>query len=106
MDSQSLATSFVECFCKADIPGISSLLSPDFRLKGSLFEFDSKQAYINSLEGNLEADANAEILSVLGNENEAAAFFIYKSNMIGQFFRYRGGEIYETLLVFDTNKVV
>jgi hypothetical protein len=105
MDSKSLATSFIECFCKADLSGINALLSSDFQLKGPLYEFDSKQAYINSLEGNLEADANAEIISVISNDNEAAAFYRYKGNTIGQLFWCRGGEIYETLLVFDTDTV-
>ena len=66
MDSKALAKSFVECFCKADIEGIYSLLSMQFNLKGPLFEFDSKQDYIDSLNGNLEADPDAEILSVIG----------------------------------------
>lgn len=104
MDSKSLAKSFIESFCKADLRGISSLLTLNFHLKGPLFEFDSKQAYISSLEGNLEADANSKILSVVGHENEAAAFFIYKGNTIAQLFLCREGKIYETLLVFDTEK--
>jgi len=105
MDCKALATSFIECFCKADLNGINSLLASKFHLKGPLFEFDTKEAYIESLKGNLEADPNAEILSICSNENEVAAFFTYKGNIIGQLFRCRGGEIYETLLVFDTGKV-
>jgi len=105
MDSKFLAKSFVECFCKADIEGIDSLLSIQFNLKGPLFEFDSKQDYIESLNGNLEADPEAEILSVIGNTEEATAFYKYRGNLIGQLFRCKEGKIYEAMLVFDTKNI-
>lgn len=105
MDSKSIAKSFVECFCRADIEGINSLLSAQFNLKGPLFEFDSKQDYIDSLYGNLEADPEAEILSVIGNTDEATVFFKYRGNLIGQLFRCNEGKIYETVLVFDTKNI-
>jgi len=105
MDSNSLAQSFIECFCNADLNGIDSLLSNDFSLKGPLFEFKSKQDYIASLDGNLEADPEAEILSIIGNKNEAAAFYKYKGKLIGQLFRCNEGKIYKTVLVFDTSTI-
>ena len=105
MDSKSLAKSFVECFCKADIEGIDSLLAKEFNLKGPLFEFYSKQDYINSLKGNLEADLEAEILSVIGDANEAAVFYKYKGELISQLFRCNEGGIYETVLVFDAKNI-
>ena len=105
MDSNSLAKSFIECFCEADLNGIDSLLSKDFRLKGPLFEFESKQDYIASLNGDLKADPEAEILSIIGNGNEVAAFYKYKGKLIAQLFRCSEGKIDETVLVFDTNKI-
>lgn len=105
MDGKSLAKSFVECFFNADLEGIDSLLSTQFNLKGPLFEFDSKQDYIDSLNGNLEVDPEAEILLVIGNENEATAFYKYKGNLIGQLFRCNEGKIQETVLVFDTKNI-
>ncbi len=105
MDSEILAKSFVECFCKADVEGIDSLLSIQFNLKGPLLEFDSKQEYIDSLNGNLEADPEAKIFSVIGNANEATAFYKYRGNLIGQLFRCKEGKIYETVLVFDTKNI-
>ena len=103
MDSKSLAKHFVECFCNADLDGIESLLSMQFKLKGPLFEFKSKQDYISSLNGNLEPDPIAEILSVCGSGNEAAAFYLYRGNIVGQLFICREGKICETVLVFDTS---
>lgn len=47
MDSKTLATSFIKSFCEADLEGIGSLLSTQFKLKGPLFEFDSKQDLLN-----------------------------------------------------------
>ena len=96
---------FVECFCKADLEGIDSILSMQFSLEGPLFRFDSKQEYMDSLNGNLVADPEAEILSVTGNADEAAVFYNYRGNLIGQLFRCNDGKIYETVLVFDTENI-
>ena len=105
MDCKSLAKSFVECFCRADLEGIDSLLSTQFNLKGPLFVINSKQDYIASLKGHLKADTNDEILSVIGNAGEAAAFYRYRGNLIGQLFRCSEGYIYETVLVFDPKNI-
>jgi hypothetical protein len=104
MDSKSLAISFVKYFCNADLAGIDLLLSTQFKLTGPLYEFNSKQNYLDSLEGNLDPDPDSVILSVTGNEDESAAFYTYKGNVIGQLFRCQEGKIFETLLVFDADK--
>ncbi len=105
MDSNKLARQFIDYFCKADIDSIESLLADRFILKGPLFEFSSRQEYIDSLVDNLEADPKAVTLSVVSDGNEAAAFFIYNGNTIGQLFRCEAGKIVETILVFDTQRV-
>ena len=105
VNSKTLAKSFVERFCKTDLEGIDSLLSTQFSLKGPLFEFESKQDYIDSLDGNLEPDPEAEILSVTGDDNEATAFYRYRGNLIAQLFRCHEGKIVETVLVFDTKNM-
>ena len=105
MDSRSLAKLFVEYYCKAELEGINSLLSTQFNLIGPLFEFKSKQEYIDSLNGNLEADPEAEVLSVIGYDNEATAFYKYRGNLIGQLFWCDEGKIIETVLVFDTKNI-
>lgn len=102
MDSKSLATAFIEAFCQADLRALESLLAPDFCLRGPLYEFASCKSYLDSLRGNLDADPQAEILSVVAEGNEAAAFFRYQGNIIGQLFHCAGGKIQETLLVFDS----
>ena len=104
MDSKSLAISFVKYFCNADLAGIDLLLSTQFKLTGPLYEFNSKQDYLESLEGSLDPDPESVILSVTGNEDESAAFYTYKDNVIGQLFRCQEGKIFETLLVFDADK--
>lgn len=101
MDSKSLATAFIDAFCQAELPVLESLLATDFRLRGPLYSFNSREAYLNALDGNLDADPQAEILSVVAERNEAAAFFRYQGNIIGQLFHCAGGKIQETLLVFD-----
>ncbi len=104
-NSLEIAEKFVRCFCSGDIEGIGSVLSENFRLRGPLFEFDTCTDYLASLSDNLAPDPNSEILSALSKDNEAAVFFTYHGNTIGQLFRCREGRIYETILVFDTSKV-
>jgi len=105
MNSRFLAETFIEYFCKADVNGIDSLLASNFRFTGPLFEFSTKRAYIESLQGSLEADPDATILGVVGGGAEAAAFYRYKGNTIGQWFRCDEGKIHETLVVFDARQV-
>lgn len=105
MDSQALARAYIECFCRADIEGLASLLSEDFNLSGPLNVFSTRSAYLASLQGNLEADPEAEIISVVSNGQEAAACYVYKGNTIGQFFKCRNHEIHACRLVFDTARL-
>ncbi len=70
-----------------------------------MFEFSSPAEYLASLSGNLERDPNAEILASFGNGDEAAVFYSYQGNTVGQLFHCRAGQICETTLVFDTKKV-
>lgn len=105
MNCKFLAEKFVLSFCNGDISGIESVLASKFNFIGPLFQFDSKDSYIDSLRGNLDSDPDAKILSIISEENEASIFYIYLGNTIGQLFKSRDGKIYETILVFDTNKV-
>ena len=106
MDAKKLARLFVTSFCEGSIVGIGAVLASDFRLSGPLFRFGSKSEYLDSLSGNLQADADSEIISILGTDTEASVFYRYHNTVIGQFFRCRNGEIFETLLVFDPSKVI
>lgn len=101
MDAKKLAKSFVTSFCGGSIAGIGAVLASDFRLSGPLFQFDSKSDYLDALSENLQADANAEIISILGTDTEASVFYRYHNTLIGQLFKCRNGKISETILVFD-----
>jgi len=101
MDAKKLAKSFVTNFCEGSIAGVGAVLASDFRLSGPLFSFESKSEYLESLSGNLQADTNAEIISILGTDTETSVFFRYHNTIIGQLFKCRNGKIFETLLVFD-----
>lgn len=105
MDAKKLAKSFVTSYCEGNIAGLGAVLASDFRLSGPLFRFESKSEYLDSLIGNLQADTNAEIISILGNDVEASVFFRYHNTIIGQLFKCRNGKIFETLLVFDPRGV-
>ena len=101
MNSKNLAEHFVTSFCQGSIVELESALADDFHLRGPLFEFHSRAEYIDSLRDNLEPDSEAAVLSVLADGEEAAAFYSYKGNIIGQLFRCAEGRIKSTIIVFD-----
>ncbi|MDH5546125.1 MAG: nuclear transport factor 2 family protein [Gammaproteobacteria bacterium] len=105
LDARTLTKSFIESFCNADLAGLETLLSENFHLKGPLFEFDTRTAYLESLEGNLEADPEASILSIVAEDNEVTVFYTYKENLISQHFRCNQGKIVDTILVFNTQNI-
>lgn len=105
MNSQKIAEKFVRSFCNADLESLKSVLSHNFQLHGPLFEFTSAAGYLASLSGNLAADPDSVILASFGNGENAAVFYIYRGNTIGQLFVCREGRVNKTTLVFDTKSV-
>lgn len=105
MNSQEIAEEFVRCFCMADLESLASVLSENFRLHGPLFDFASASEYLASLSGTLAADPDAAILASFGRGDNAAVFYTYHGNTIGQLFVCGEGRVSETTLVFDTRNV-
>ena len=106
MSNLDLALRFVRSFCSGDVPGIEGVLGDDFTLSGPLFKFDSKSAYIRSLEEESLEPARMELIEMFEGENCVALFYRYikpsGSNVIAQVFWFRNERISRTLLVFDS----
>ena len=100
------ALQFVSSFCSGDVDGLAVLMADDFHLKGPLFEFDSKQAYLDSLaDGGLER-AGHRVISATETDGNVSIYYEYlKADgalTIAQLFTFRDGLIADSLVVFDT----
>lgn len=80
---------------------------PDFRLIGPLYQFESRDEYIKSLQHDPPEPSSYEILEIAESEDGVSVFYVYEKPsgklMIAQFFKLKEGKIWEVLLVFDTN---
>lgn len=110
MSNRDIAVEYVHQFCNANIDGVEANLASNFQLRGPLFEFDSRNAYIASLRENPPEPAAYEILDVSESENTVSVYYSYEKStgsiIIAQLFRFNGGKICETLLVFDSVGVI
>ena len=103
MTNRESAIAFVERFALGDVDRLAPLLADQFHLKGPLFEFDSKKAYLDSLAGDLE-HGHCEIRSVTDIGDQVIVMYEYLKHdstiTIAQTFTFRDGLIEGTLLAF------
>ena len=108
MNKKDAAIEFIRCFCAADLQGMEDLLAPELKFTGPLFTFDSRQAYLESLQNDPPEQASYRLLSVTDNDDEVAIFYEYDkaldSMTLAQLFRFQGEQISEILLLFDVGK--
>lgn len=109
MRNRSIVDEYLDHFCDGNIDGVESTLAVDFRLRGPLFKFDSREAYIQSLRDEPLEKATYRILQTSQGDGTVSVFYEYTkssgSNVIAQFFRIKEDLIVETLLVFDRGAV-
>ena len=109
MRNRTVVDEYLDYFCGANIDGVESTLADTFCLRGPLFEFDSREAYIQSLRDNPLEKASYRILATTQADDTVSVFYEYtkssSSNVIAQFFRIKENKIVETLLVFDRGAV-
>lgn len=100
---------YLDHFCRGNIDGVESTLADEFRLRGPLFEFDSRDAYIQSLRDSPLEKASYRVLEISQGDDTVSVFYEYRkpsgSNVVAQFFRIRRNKIVDTLLVFDRGAV-
>lgn len=106
MNKREVALEFLKCFCSGDVEGMAPLLADDLQFRGPLFQFDSSDAYLQSLRDDPPEKCGCRVVSVTEGEGSVSIYYDYeKSGMplaIAQLFRFRNDRISEILLVFDT----
>jgi len=102
-----LANKYMEIFYSGNqIDDLRQLFSNDFSFKGPFYEFDTAEAYIESLKA--EPPAGFEYSIYQSYENESSACLIYQfskpgvSVLMAQQFEIKNGRISRIFLIFDT----
>lgn len=105
MSNRDTALNFVKAFCGGDIEEIESTLGRQFSLSGPLFTFDSKEAYLSSLNADPPVPGPYKIISVMELSDCVSIYYTYQrhseSITIAQLFWMENEKISKTLLVFD-----
>lgn len=109
MEAREISVAFAEAFCSGDLERLASFLTADFQLRGPLFTFDSREAYLQSLREDPPERGGCRVLHATGNGEDAAVLYEYRKAsstvLVAQFSRLSGGLITEVRLVFDTADV-
>ena len=105
MNNRDVALEFVKCFCSGDVKALVPLLAADLQLIGPLYQFNSADAYVDSLENDPPEQCGYRVLSITENEDSVSIYYDYERNereiTIAQLFKFKNQQIIEMRLVFD-----
>jgi len=105
MNNCDVAIKFVKCFCAGDVDALAPLLTPDLKFKGPFFNFDSADAYLNSLKNGPLEKCGYQMLSITEGKDSVSINYDYEKSdrtiAIAQLFKFSNQKIQEILLVFD-----
>ena len=98
---------FVTRFAAGDVNGLATILGDPFHLKGPLFEFHSKQDYLDSLAADVLEEASSEVISLAEDIERGRVMVVYEYQkrdatiVIAQEFAISDQKIIDTTLAFD-----
>jgi len=105
MENRDMALQFLNYFCSGDVDSLATLLVVDLQFKGPLYQFSSRDGYLDSLKDDPLEKAGYQISSVTESGDSVSIYYDYEKNdqviTIAQLFRFKKGRISELLLVFD-----
>ena len=106
MSHRAVALEFIQTFAAGDVASLERLLADDLQFTGPYLTATSKTEYLAILKSDPPVSAEVRILSVTEDGDDVAVFYEYEKPdetlTIAQLFRFRGSEIAETRLVFDS----
>ena len=109
MSNRDAAIEFVKRFCSGEVGGLGPLLADEFHLKGPLFDFTSKQDYLDSFARDGLERASYQVLIIAEGTDAVSIFYEYQkvagTITIAQRFGFNDGLIADILLVFDPRAV-
>ncbi len=106
MGQREISIEFLNYFCRGDIESLNTLLTEDFQLKGPFYQFNSRHAYLSHLAQDPPQESDFKILKIFEEGNEVGLFYEFSkpqcSTVIAQLYKFRGHQIAEILLIFDS----
>lgn len=105
MEQTKAVTDFLTHFCKQELEQLGALLAPGFCMEGPFFRFHSREEYLGSLSADAREPRDFRILRVFEDGTEVMVLYQFMKagvdTLMAQLFRFRDGQIAETVLVFD-----
>ena len=108
MKPLELAKKYMDCVFKTgDYEELRNILADNFQFSGPFYNFDTADAYIDSLRTDPPVDFDYEIIK--SYSDNLSACLIYKfskpgvSTTMAQMFNITNGKIRSILLLFDTD---
>jgi len=96
---------FLKSFCAGDVNSLAPLLAEDLQFKGPFYQFNSRDAYLESLKKDPPGKCDFRVLSVTESKDNVSIYYEYEKMdgpiTIAQLFRFKKRKIHEILLVFD-----
>ncbi|MDF1822659.1 MAG: nuclear transport factor 2 family protein [Alcanivoracaceae bacterium] len=109
MTEQELACAYVRAFSEGDLDGLAAVLTEDFCIRGPLYTFTDRAAFLQRLRELNAPKAAFDIVHCQGGNNSASVFFHYRLGalelLMAMHLQIRDGRISEALLVFDTARL-
>lgn len=106
MSRRDTVLEFLKCFCAGDIDGLEPLLAEDLQFSGPFYHFGSRYAYIQGLRDDPPERCSHRVLSLTESGDDVCVFYDYEKDgqsiTVAQLCRFKGDEIGEILLVFDS----
>lgn len=106
MKPRALAEAYIDAFCAGDIKRLATLLAPDLRFAGPLRQFDSRAAYLESLQDDPPVTCAYRVMSAVEDDDAVAVFWEYRKPgaplVIAQLFKTRDSAIHDIVIVFDS----
>ena len=104
-DNKDVALEFVRAFANADLDSLRQILAPDLKFRGPLLKADRAETYLASLDDGALVPADVRILHISSASDSVSIFYEYVKPegvlTVAQLFRFRAGQVAETLVVFD-----
>lgn len=102
-----LALTYMDIFFSGkNLERLRPLLSDEFSFVGPLYQYNSADDYIRSLQSDPPKEFKYEITGSFGGEASVCLFFQFSKpgvcTPMAQVFEMKDGKICELLLVFDT----
>ena len=107
MSPKPLALKYMNIFySNADIDALRPILAENLRFEGPFYQFDTAEAYLNSLRDDSRDGLAYQLIKSFSGESSACLIYRFSkpglSTPMAQLFEVKGDKISRITLIFDT----